>query len=51
MAETNNGYVNTELDHGIATIEFFHPASNSLPAKILSELAKAIEKAGQEKPY
>lgn len=49
MAETtNNGYVTTELDHGIATIEFFHPASNSLPAKILSDLAKAIEKAGQD---
>jgi methylglutaconyl-CoA hydratase len=48
MAETAQGYVNTELDHGIATIEFFHPASNSLPAKILNDLAKAIEKAGQD---
>ena len=48
MADTSNGYVNTELDHGIATIEFFHPASNSLPAKILSDLAKSIEKAGQD---
>ncbi|MBL7764863.1 MAG: enoyl-CoA hydratase/isomerase family protein [Chitinophagaceae bacterium] len=42
------GYVNTELDHGIATIEFFHPASNSLPANILADLAKAIDKAGQD---
>lgn len=48
MADTTNGYVNTELDHGIATIEFFHPASNSLPAKILNDLAAAIDKAGQD---
>lgn len=48
MADFSQGYVNTELDHGIATIEFFHPASNSLPAHILSELAKAIDKAGQD---
>lgn len=48
MADTTNGYVSTELDHGIATIEFFHPASNSLPGKILRELAAAIDKAGQD---
>lgn len=48
MPTTQNGYVQTDLDHGIATIEFFHPASNSLPAKILSDLAKAIDKAGQD---
>jgi len=48
MADTSNGFVNTELDHGIATIEFFHPASNSLPAKILNDLAAAIDKAGQD---
>lgn len=48
MPTTQNGYVQTDLDHGIATIEFFHPASNSLPAKILTDLAKAIDKAGQD---
>lgn len=48
MPTTQNGYVQTDLDHGIATIEFFHPASNSLPAKILGDLAKAIDKAGQD---
>lgn len=48
MTDHSNGYVNKELDHGIATIEFAHPASNSLPAKILSELASAIDKAGQD---
>lgn len=40
------GYVRTETDHGIATIEFFHPASNSLPGAILSDLAKTINDLG-----
>jgi methylglutaconyl-CoA hydratase len=40
------GYVNHSLDHGIATIEFFHPSSNSLPAEILNDLAKTINDMG-----
>ncbi|HRO42648.1 MAG TPA: enoyl-CoA hydratase/isomerase family protein [Flavipsychrobacter sp.] len=40
------GYVRTEIDHGIATIEFFHPSSNSLPGVILSDLAKTINDLG-----
>jgi methylglutaconyl-CoA hydratase len=40
------GYVSHSLDHGIATIEFFHPASNSLPAAILNDLAKTINDIG-----
>ena len=40
------GYVNHEIEHGIATIEFFHPASNSLPAAILTDLAKTINDIG-----
>ncbi len=48
MKDHSNGYVTTELDHGIATIEFFHPASNSLPGHILHSLAAAIDKAGQD---
>lgn len=48
MSNTTNGYVQTDLDHGIATIEFYHPASNSLPGQILGDLAKAIDKAGQD---
>src|SRR5580704_2617512 len=42
----NEGYVNNEIEHGIATIEFFHPASNSLPAAILTDLAKTINDVG-----
>ncbi|MCX6322803.1 MAG: enoyl-CoA hydratase-related protein [Sphingobacteriales bacterium] len=40
------GYVKAEIHQGISTIEFFHPQSNSLPGKILSELAKEIHFAG-----
>lgn len=48
MSVHKDGYVTTELDHGIATVEFFHPASNSLPANILFDLAKTIDKVGQD---
>jgi len=40
------GYVRTEIDHGIATVEFFHPASNSLPGAILEDLARTINDIG-----
>lgn len=40
------GYVRTETDHGIATIEFYHPASNSLPGAILNDLARTINDIG-----
>lgn len=42
-----DAYVKSHTDHaGITTIEFFHPQSNSLPGKILDELAKEIHYAG-----
>lgn len=41
------GYVKTETHNGITTIEFFHPQSNSLPGKILEDLAQEIHFAGQ----
>ena len=44
----DNGYVKTELHKGITTIEFFHPQGNSLPAKILHDLAIAIQHAGDD---
>ena len=40
------GYVRHELEHGIATIEFFHPSSNALPGAILTDLAKTINDVG-----
>src|SRR5688572_12865180 len=36
------GYVRTIVEHSIATVEFYHPSSNSLPGTILNELAKNI---------
>ncbi len=41
------GHVRTTLEAGIATVEFFHPAHNSLPGRLLSELASAITAAGE----
>lgn len=42
----SEGYVKTDIADGIATITFHHPKSNSLPAAILSALARNIEAAG-----
>lgn len=39
-------YVRTETHNGITTIEFHHPQSNSLPGKILEQLAHEIHFAG-----
>ena len=44
----NEAYVKQELHNGIATIEFFHPQSNSLPARLLNELAREIHAAGND---
>lgn len=46
LHEIQEGYVKTETHKGVTTIEFFHPQSNSLPAKILEELVREIHKAG-----
>ena len=42
IQEFKEGYVKVEREHGIATIEFFHPQSNSLPLKVLETLASDI---------
>jgi methylglutaconyl-CoA hydratase len=42
------GYVRSEIDHGIATVEFYHPSSNSLPGAILNDLAKTINDIGMD---
>lgn len=41
-----SGYVKSHTEHGITTIEFFHPKSNSLPLKSLDELTQEIHYAG-----
>lgn len=41
----NDGYVTIEIQNKVGIITFFHPKSNSLPAKTLKELADAINQA------
>ncbi|HVM87514.1 MAG TPA: enoyl-CoA hydratase/isomerase family protein [Puia sp.] len=48
LHEIQNGYVKVDQHSGITSIEFFHPQSNSLPAKILEELASEIHAAGND---
>ena len=42
----SEAYVKSHTDHGVTTIEFSHPQSNSLPGKLLEELAHEIHFAG-----
>ena len=46
--DIKEAHVKTELHNGVATIEFFHPQSNALPARILEQLAHAIHSAGND---
>lgn len=41
-------YVKKQIKNGIATVEFFHPAHNSLPSNILAELARTITAVGED---
>jgi methylglutaconyl-CoA hydratase len=41
------GYIKSEVLDGLASIEFYHPLSNSLPSRLLSQLAEAITRAGE----
>lgn len=41
-------YVNLTTQDGIGTIEFFTEQSNSLPGKVLADLAETISKAGND---
>ena len=44
----NQGGVNVDIDdRGLATVEFFHPLSNSLPGKVLAKLANTITELGE----
>lgn len=46
MNATELGTITFQIVNGIGTIEFEHPSSNSLPGKLLSELAEAITDFG-----
>ena len=48
MTAIEQGTVEIAINEkGIATIEFFHPLSNSLPGKVLNKLANTITAAGK----
>jgi methylglutaconyl-CoA hydratase len=49
VQEIQNGYVKNETHNGITTIEFYHPQSNSLPRKMLEELANEIHTGGMDR--
>lgn len=42
------GHIKYDIADGLATVEFFHPLSNSLPSKLLSKLAETIRQAGED---
>lgn len=48
MKDVINGYVVSETHKGITTIEFFHPQSNSLPHRLLEDLANEIHATGTD---
>jgi methylglutaconyl-CoA hydratase len=48
ITQIKEGYVNSEFQNGVTTIEFFHPQGNSLPGLILEKLAHAIHGAGND---
>ena len=45
----SEAYVKHDIKDQIATIEFFHPAHNSLPSNILAKLAETITQMGENK--
>jgi len=48
IQDFHNGHVVSETHKGITTIEFFHPQSNSLPRRLLEDLANEIHAAGSD---
>jgi methylglutaconyl-CoA hydratase len=49
MPTTDNGNISFSISAtGVATISFYHPAQNSLPSALLSELTTAITQAGDD---
>jgi methylglutaconyl-CoA hydratase len=51
MASPNpltDGRVQVSVQHGIGTVEFSHPKGNSLPAKLLNDLAAGITTLGSD---
>ncbi|HEX2721840.1 MAG TPA: enoyl-CoA hydratase/isomerase family protein [Gemmatimonadaceae bacterium] len=47
--DTASGRVQSKTADGVATISFSHPKSNSLPGKLLAELAERVTEAGENR--
>ncbi len=47
MDKTQQGVVTLSIENKVATIEFSHPAQNSLPGRQLFQLTNAIREAGE----
>ena len=48
MSIIDEGHVEYSIENGVATIEFGHPKSNSLPGKVLRKLAETITALGAD---
>ncbi|MDC0467634.1 enoyl-CoA hydratase/isomerase family protein [Bacteroidia bacterium] len=48
MNAVDQGNVLQTIDQGVATIEFSHPLSNSLPGKVLAKLANTVTSLGED---
>ena len=49
MLQNNEGWVSLDINKsGVATVSFFHPAQNALPAALLDELTRLIIEAGTD---
>ncbi len=46
LTQIKEGHLKIDREHGITTIEFYHPQSNSLPGDLLENLAQAIHSEG-----
>ena len=47
-SDLDAGRIQVTTENGVATITFAHPKSNSLPGKLLAQLAAAVTNAGQD---
>jgi methylglutaconyl-CoA hydratase len=44
----SQGHVTSSFSNGVTTIEFYHPAQNSMPSHLLADLASQIKDAGMD---
>ncbi len=47
-SQLDAGRFHSTTENGVATLTFSHPKSNSLPGKLLADLARAVTRAGED---